>query len=109
MADRVSDGRTQPGSDREIIARYLDRFTDQPYRQADVLIGHLDKAGLIIVDRAVDNDVWLKLETERDLLRTVAEAAEIVPLHVGAGTIGDHPDRVEQLRQSLRVASGGGT
>jgi hypothetical protein len=35
----------QPGGAREVIADYLARYTDQPYRAADVLIGRLDSAG----------------------------------------------------------------
>lgn len=33
------------GSARDVIAEYLGRYTDQPYRAADVLIGKLDSAG----------------------------------------------------------------
>lgn len=59
-------------ADRDVIADFLERFTDQPYRLADVLIGRLDTAGLMITDAEADSSAWRQLEAERDRLQAAA-------------------------------------
>jgi hypothetical protein len=41
---------------RDVIAEFLRRFTDEDYRQADVLLGYLDSAGLTVVRPSSDWD-----------------------------------------------------
>jgi hypothetical protein len=71
---------------RDIIADFLDQFSDQPYRMADVLFGRLDKAGLDITPtdnefmRAVEDNALLRADlatakTEIAELRAILETA----------------------------------
>lgn len=87
--------------ERDVIGEFLARFSDQPYRQADVLIGRLDKAGYQITHTATDDENWRRIETERDRLRAVAVGAKMLVTAIADGDETDIADAMTIVDEKI--------